>query len=231
MPLPPEPPQSALMQTLAWSLPAARLHGPQPGAVRRRVQRPVRRLRAADGADLRPGRGQGPIYGAPQRAAAGTELLARTDPRRPLGPAARGRRAHRPPPADAARLPRRADALLRGGGRGDRHRRDRLLAARARVPDPRADAGGDAGGDPARRLRRRARGRGSTACGCCSATSWSRPARPGCSCAAWSRGAAGATRWRRCARGSPRSTRRSSPRSPSTACGPTWRSATTSSRC
>src|SRR5262249_53924284 len=93
-------------------LPAARLHGAQPGGDRRRLQRPLPRLRAADGDGLRPGRGEGPIYGAPQRAAAGTDLRPRTDPRGALGAAAGGRGAHRPPPVDAAALPRRAHALL-----------------------------------------------------------------------------------------------------------------------
>ena len=49
----------------------------------------------------------------------------------------------------------------------------------ARVPDPRADAGGDAGGDPAGRLRRRRAGRGSSACGRCSRRSCRKPPRPG----------------------------------------------------
>ena len=44
-------------------------------------------------------------------------------------------------------------------------RRDRLLAAGPRVPDPRADAGGDPGGDPARRLRRRRRAAAGAAAG------------------------------------------------------------------
>src|SRR6185312_8424627 len=49
-------------------LPAACLHGPQPQGARRRVQRALRRLRAADGPRLPPGSGEGCLYGAPQRA-------------------------------------------------------------------------------------------------------------------------------------------------------------------
>ena len=69
-------------------------------------------------------------------------------------------------------------------GRGDRRRRDRLLAARRGVPDPRADAGGDPGGDPARRLRRR-RGAaaGAPARRCCHGC-WRRPPRRGAAASA-----------------------------------------------
>ncbi len=84
--------------------------------------------------------------------------------------AAGRRRTPHPPQADAAALPRRADALLRVDRRRDRRRRDRFLAARPRVPDPLADAGGDPGGDPAGRLRRLRAARGWSACAGCSPT-------------------------------------------------------------
>ena len=54
---------------------------------------------------------------------------------------------------------------------------------------------------------------------------------PGAAAGTAGAAARASTRWPGCGRASPRSTRRSSPRSPSTACGPTSRSATTSSRC
>ena len=200
--------------------------------LRRLLQPPLPRLRAADGADLRPGRDQGALHGALARAAAGAQHHPRTDPRLALAAAARGRRAPRPPPADAAGLPRRADALLRGGGRGDRRRRDRLLAAATRVPDPHADAGDHPGGDPAGRLRRRRRAAaGAPAPGALdgagrdrlAALAADRPRHPPLP----------RRRRLRPLRESAEGGRRacSTPRSPSTAPGPTWPSARTSSRC
>ena len=101
-----------------------------------------------------------------------------------LAAAARRRGPPRPPQADAARLPRRADA--RPTSRSSQEivdARDRLLAARRGVRPPPADAGDDPRGDPARRLRRRRRARGWSGCAACSAACWPRPPRrrPSCS--------------------------------------------------
>ncbi len=139
----------------ALGLPPAALHAGVPREARRQLQRQVPRLRAADGDDLRPGRDQGPLHGARPRPAARPRGLPRADPRLALAAAARRSRPPRPPQADAARLPRRADALLRADHGGDRRRRDRLLAAGRGVRGPPAHAGDHAGRDPARRLRRR----------------------------------------------------------------------------
>ena len=68
-----------------------------------------------------------------------------------------GRRAPAPPQADAAAVPRRADALLRGDDRrGDRAERRRWPAGEPFALHPQ-HAGDHPRGDPARRLRRRRR--------------------------------------------------------------------------
>ncbi len=134
--------------------PPTALHAGVPREVRRQLQRQIPRLRTADGADLRPGGDQGPLYGAQPRAAARPRHHPQAGPRRPLVAAPGRRRPPCPPPADAARLPRRADALLRADHGGDRRCRDRLLAAGRGVRDPPAHAGDHPRGDPARRLRR-----------------------------------------------------------------------------
>ena len=72
----------------ALDLPAAALHAGVPREVRRLLQPQIPRLRAADGADLRPGRDQGPLHGALARAAAGPQHHPRTDPRLALAAAA-----------------------------------------------------------------------------------------------------------------------------------------------
>ena len=78
------------------------------------------------------------------------------DPRRALGAAARRRRAPAPPPADAAAVPRPADAGLRGRDARVDRRRDRLWP----VGEPFAllaeHAVADAARDHARRVRLRA---------------------------------------------------------------------------
>ena len=75
-----------------------------------------------------------------------------------LAAAAGGRRAHAPPQADAAAVPRRADARLRGGDRArSTERRDRATGRGRRVRAPPEHAGDHARGDPARGLRRRGR--------------------------------------------------------------------------
>ncbi len=141
----------------ALELPAAALHAGGAGKVRRQLQRQIPHLRAADGDDLRPGRDQGALHGALARPAAGARHHPHPDRRPALAAGHQGRRPPRPPQADAAALPRRADALLPAAGRGDRRPRDRLLAARRGVRDPPADAGDHARGDPQGRLRRRRR--------------------------------------------------------------------------
>src|SRR6476469_7399091 len=112
-------PQPALANS-ALGLPADRLHGGQPPPLRRRLRRPLPRFRAADVPDLRPGGDQGALPRAEPRAAAGTQHRPGADPRLEIAADPAGRRAPQPPPADAAALPRRADALLRGDDERDR---------------------------------------------------------------------------------------------------------------
>ena len=138
-------------------LPPASLHAGLPRALRRRLRRQVPRLRDADVHALGPGGDQSPLHRAQPRPAAGPQHLPRTDSRRPLAAAARRRGPHGAPQADAALLPRRADARSGAGRRRDRRRRDRLLAARRGVRPPPPHAGDHPRGDPAGRLRRRRR--------------------------------------------------------------------------
>ena len=159
-----------------------------------------------------------------QRAAAGPQHRPRTDPRLALGAAAGGRRAPRPPPADAA-APSTAS-----GCAPTRRSLDEIVAAeidswplRQRVPDPLADAGDHPGGDPAGRLRRLRAGRGWSACAGCSSTVLSETASPRAQLIGLAtRRFGGGDALRHASRAScRRSTSCSTPRSPSTAPGPT----------
>src|SRR5690348_8498259 len=125
------PPRSQAQPPLAdaaLGVPADRLHGGLPPPLRRRLRRPLRRLRAADVPDLRPRGDQSSLPRADPRSAAGTQHRPRADRWLQIAADPGGRRAPQPPPADAAALPRRADALLWGDDERDRRGRDRLLA-------------------------------------------------------------------------------------------------------
>ena len=156
---------------LRWSVRPLRLPQSLPARPRRLVQPHLPRLRAADGDDLPPGGDQGALPRAEPRPSARPQHLPRADRRLALAAAARRRRPPREPEADAAGLPRRADAVAGADGDLDRRRRDRLLAAGTGVPAPSPHAVDHARGDPPGRVRRLRRARASSACATCSATS------------------------------------------------------------
>ena len=218
--LPPEPAMSPLRADAALGLPPAPLHG---GVPPRRYgdtfsvtflgfERPM--VMISDPAAIKA------LYTrARARPAAGPQHLPRADPRLALAAAARRRRAPRPPQADAAALPRRADALLRA----DRARRSST---------PRSTPGRSASEFPIHPRMQAvtlevilrvvfgvAEGRGWSGCAACSRGCWPRPPRRRPSCVALATQPLRRRRPVGQVRGSARarSTSCSTPRSPSTA--------------
>ena len=94
------------------------------------------------------------VRGAGARAPAGTHLCAPSDHGAELGAPARGGGASRAPQADAAAVPRRADAGVRADDRRRGGRRGRTLAGRPRLRAPSSDACADVRDHPSRRVRR-----------------------------------------------------------------------------
>src|SRR3954447_24620073 len=134
---------------------------PVADALPGRLPGPARRLLHAAPAGeplgrrhLGPRDDQGGLHRRPEPAVRGCgEHRAAADPRIALGAAARRSRAPSPAAADAAVLPRRADARLRGRDAGCGRAGDLAVPARAALRGPAEHAGDHAGGDPACSLR------------------------------------------------------------------------------
>ena len=160
-PLPPGPSEPPVVQTARWLLrPISFLE-----SCRRRFgdafSVTLPRLPDADGDALRPRGDPGALHRARAHAAA---RAARSRCSRSWARArcccSRAREHLRAAQADAAAVPRRAHARLRGDGARGRRARGRQLARRRAVRAAPAHAGGHARGDPARGLRRHRRRRG-----------------------------------------------------------------------
>ena len=125
--LPPGPSEPPRRADPALAAAADLVPGVVPAALRRRVQRHVPRLPVADGDALRPGGDPRALHGARPHAAARPDARAAADHGLALAAAARGPRAPRAAQADAAAVPRRAHARVRG---------DRARGGRARGLEP-----------------------------------------------------------------------------------------------
>ena len=204
--LPPGPPLPAQLQTAIWSRQARRMLVRLPRALRQHLHdqdRPRRDL----GDALRPGGRQAGLHRRPARLPRRRgEPDPRAGPRPELGPGPRRESPHRPAPAAAAAVPRRADAGLPPDDGRDRRPRDRELADRSPLRPAAADAGDHPRHHPQHGLRRRRGGEDGRAA--------RRPAplprpddeSPRSSCRSFCSGPSGRRRWAGSGAGSRRST-------------------------
>ena len=112
----------------------------------------------ADGVRFGSGFAQGPVRGrSPEHDRPRPAGRPGPGARRAIAPPAGGRGAPSPPQADAAAVPRRADARLRVGDGGGRRAGGHFVASGAAIRASAEHAGDHPGGDPAGGVRRRGR--------------------------------------------------------------------------